>query len=188
MKKSIFFLVFLILAAEGFAQDFEPEYKNKITNLGFWGIPDRDLQFMSEIAVELGIWSAGIRYNWFLSDYFSVGARTFIHNNILVENKIWSFDFVPRLMSPTFLTPYVEFGIGYGDIGAYEIENGSLMISPGFGLNMMGLFLGLSVPMKFEPTFDYYFRVVFGFGMLLVEDLKELFRGPGKATPVAPTQ
>jgi hypothetical protein len=169
--------VFLITAASGIsAQD-----NNKITELGFWSIPDRELKHISEIGIELGFWSAGIRYNWFVNDYFSLGARTFIHNNIIKENKIWSFDFVPRLMTPSFLTPYFEFGIGYGNMGEYDIKNGKLMISPGIGLNFMGLYAGLSVPMKFEPAFDIYFRAIIGYGLPITEDL---FKRPEKATAV----
>jgi hypothetical protein len=182
MKKLLFFLLFLITAASGIsAQDYQPE--NKITDLGFWTIPDRELKNMSEIAIELGFWSAGIRYNWFLSNHFSLSARAFIHNNISYDNKIWSFDFIPRLITPAFLTPYFEVGIGYGDMGDLRIENGGLMISPGIGLNMIGIFLGLSVPMKFEPEFKCYFRVIFGAGLPIAE---ELFRRPGKAEAVPP--
>jgi hypothetical protein len=166
MRKNVFFLVLFIIAASGvFAQD----YKNEITPMGFWSIPNRDLEFNSEIAVELGFWSAGIRYNWFLSDYFSLGARAFIHNGIFDDNKIWSFDFMLRLMTPSFLTPYLEVGAGYGNIGDYNIENGRFILSPGIGLNFMGLFAGVSVPMAFEPTFGYCLRVVFGFGLILEE-------------------
>jgi hypothetical protein len=179
MGKGVFFTVLLIIATGGIsAQD----YKNEITGLGFWAIPDRKLKFMSEIAVELGLWSAGIRYNWFLSDYFSLGARAFIHNNIFSEKKIWGFDFIPRLMTPSFLTPYLECGIGYGNIGGYKTENGELLISPGLGLNLSGLYVGLVVPMKFEPDFDYYFRAIFG----LAVPIEELFsiKKQGKAIPV----
>jgi hypothetical protein len=176
MRMSVFFLVLFIIATSGvFAQG----HNNEITPMGFWSIPNRDLKFNSEAAVELGFWNAGIRYNWFLSDYFSLGARAFIHNGIFDDNKIWSFDFMLRLMTPAFLTPYLEVGAGYGDIGDYNIENGRLLISPAIGLNFMGLFAGISVPMEFDPDFDYCVRIVFGFGFL-IEELASLIK-PGRA-------
>jgi hypothetical protein len=179
MKKRVFFFLIIFIATSGvFAQG----NNNEITPMGFWSIPNRDLKFNSEIAVELGLWSAGIRYNWFFSDYFSLGARAFIHKGLIDDNKIWSFDFMLRLMTPSFLTPYLEVGAGYGNIGDYSIGTGRFILSPGIGLNFMGLFAGVSVPMKFDPAFDFCVRIVFGFGFL-IEELISL-KKPGKAVPV----
>jgi hypothetical protein len=165
MKRSILFLIILIIITGGvFGQDNRLEYSNEIT-------------------VEVGVWSVGIRYDRFIGDWFSLGVRAFIHGNFINETEIWSIDFIPRLVFPFFISPYLELGIGYGKLyhgmGDWVWENTGLILSPGIGLFLRfpgvafpvgdpNYFVGLSVPVKFgtrisgDGGVDYYFRVIFG--------------------------